>query len=173
MDASYAGRPVTVRAYAERVVIVAEGQTVGEHVRLSGRNQVAHNPWPYLKVLERKPGALRNGAPFRDWDLPGPVARLRDGLLKKSGGDRQFVESLCAAQWHSLDAVAVACELALEQQTPSAAAVLNLLHRLQPDPPRVEVTTPERLVLSTPPQADLGRYDRLLTQAREVPHAAP
>lgn len=80
-----------------------------------------------MKVLERKPGALRNGAPFRDWDLPGPVARLRDGLLKKSGGDRQFVEILCAAQWHSLDAVAVACELALEQQTPSAAAVLNLL----------------------------------------------
>lgn len=173
VDASYAGRPVTLRAYAERVVIVAEGQTVGEHVRLLERSQVAYNPWHYLQVLERKPGALRNGAPFQDWDLPGPIVCLRDGLLKKPGGDRQFVEILCAAQQHSLEAVAVACELALEQQTLSSAAVLNLLHRLQPNPPRVEVSTPERLRLNTPPKADLGRYDRLLTQAREVRHAAP
>jgi hypothetical protein len=173
VDASYAGRAVTVRAYAERVVIVTEGQTVGEHARLSGRHPIAYNPWHYLKVLERTPGALRNGAPFRDGDLPGPVTRLRDGLLKKSGGDRQFVEILCTAQQHSLEAVAVACELALQQHTPSVATVLNWLYRLQPDPPRVEVATPERLVLSTPPKADLGRSDRLLTQIPEVPPAAP
>jgi Mu transposase-like protein len=72
VDASSAGRPVTLRAQGARVVIVAEGQTVGEHARLSGRNQIAYNPWHYLKVLERKPGALRNGAPFRDWDLALP-----------------------------------------------------------------------------------------------------
>lgn len=97
VDASYAGRPVTGRAYAERVVSVAEGQTVGEHVRLSGRHPIAPNPWHYLQGLERKPGARRTGAPLRDWDLPGPGARLRDGLLKNSGGDRPFVESLWAA----------------------------------------------------------------------------
>jgi hypothetical protein len=57
---------------------------------------------------------------------PCPLTRLRDGLLKKLGGDRQFVEILCAAQQHGLEAVAVACELALEQHTPSAAAVLNV-----------------------------------------------
>jgi hypothetical protein len=41
VDASSAGRPVTLRAYAERVVIVTEGQIVGEHAwsastRISG-----------------------------------------------------------------------------------------------------------------------------------------
>jgi hypothetical protein len=122
-------------------------------------------------VLERKPGALRNGAPFQPWEWPHPIACLRDGLLKKPGGDRQFVEILCAAQHESLEALAVACELALEQGTPSAAAVLNVLHRLQPDPPPVEVATPERLRLTLPPQADLSRYDQRL-QAREVRQAA-
>jgi len=72
VDAAYARRAVTLRAYAERVVIVAEGRSVGEHARLAGRRQVAYNPWHYLKVLERKPGALRNGAPLRDWDLALP-----------------------------------------------------------------------------------------------------
>jgi hypothetical protein len=103
--------------------------------------------------------------------LPGPRVGLSDGLLKQPGGDRQCVEMLCAAQQPSLQAVALACEGALKQHTPSAAAVLNLLHRLQPDPPRVEVATPERLPLNTPPQAELGRYDRLLTQAQAVPPA--
>ena len=27
-------------------------------------------PWHYVPVLARKPGALRNGAPFKDWVLP-------------------------------------------------------------------------------------------------------
>ena len=30
------------------------------------------DPWHYLPVLQKKPGALRNGAPFKDWDLPDP-----------------------------------------------------------------------------------------------------
>jgi hypothetical protein len=79
VHASYAGRLVTLRAYAERIVIVAEGQTVGEHARLLGPSQVAYNPWHYLQVLERKPGAF---APCWDWDLPGPMVCLTEGLLK-------------------------------------------------------------------------------------------
>lgn len=143
---------------------------MGEQARLSGRHPLAYNPWPDLQVGERKPGALRNGAPVQPWEWPPPIARLRDGLLKKPGGDRQFVELLCAAPQDSLEAVAVACELA--QDTPSAAAVLNLLHRLQPDPPPIEVAPPEGLKRALPPQADLSRYDPRL-QARGGTPGAP
>ena len=69
--ASAVGRPVDVHAYADRIVIKQDGLVVGEHGRRFGRNQTAYDPWHYVPVLARKPGALRNGAPFKDWPLPG------------------------------------------------------------------------------------------------------
>src|SRR5207248_1109488 len=58
------GRPVEVQAYADRIVIRQEGQIVGEHARCFGRGETIFDPWHYVPVLARKPGALRNGAPF-------------------------------------------------------------------------------------------------------------
>ena len=78
------GRPVEVQAYADRIVIRQDGAIVGEHARCFGRGQTIYDPWHYVPVLARKPGALRNGAPFKNWVLPvitGPcaaqTARLR------------------------------------------------------------------------------------------------
>jgi hypothetical protein len=68
--ASAVGRPVEIRAYADRIVIRQDGRMVGEHARCFGRDQTIYDPWHYVPVLARKPGALRNGAPFKDWVLP-------------------------------------------------------------------------------------------------------
>jgi len=32
--------------------------------------EATHDPWHHVPMLARKPGALRNGAPFKDWLLP-------------------------------------------------------------------------------------------------------
>jgi hypothetical protein len=45
-----------------------DGTIVGEHARSFGRNQTVYDPWHYVPVLARKPGALRNDAPF--WAQP-------------------------------------------------------------------------------------------------------
>jgi hypothetical protein len=74
------GRPVEVRAYADRVVIWQDGEVVGEHARRFGRNQTGYDPWHFVPVLARKPGALRNGAPFGGWLLPDAVERVRRRL---------------------------------------------------------------------------------------------
>ena len=52
------GRPVDVRAYAERIVIRQDGEIVAEHPRSFGRGQIAYDPWHYVPILTRKPGAL-------------------------------------------------------------------------------------------------------------------
>jgi transposase len=74
------GRPVEIQAYAERVVIRQDGAIVGEHRRHFGRGETIYDPWHYVPVLTRKPGALRNGAPFRDWPLPASLERVRRKL---------------------------------------------------------------------------------------------
>lgn len=67
LAASAIGRPVEIRAYADRIELRQDGRLVGEHRRAFGRDQTIFDPWHYVPVLARKPGALRNGAPFKDW----------------------------------------------------------------------------------------------------------
>jgi len=51
-------------------------------------------------VLARKPGALRNGAPFKDWLLPASLERVRRKLKGSDDGDRQMVKVLSAVADH-------------------------------------------------------------------------
>jgi hypothetical protein len=87
--ATAVGRPVDVHAYAEGIVIRQDGMVVGEHARAFGRGQTVYDPWHYVPVLARKPGALRNGAPFKDWVLSPAMAAIRRKLRGSDDGDRQ------------------------------------------------------------------------------------
>jgi transposase len=156
-----ARRPVQVRVYADRLVIRCDGRVVGEHARRFGRDHTAFDPWHYLPILVRKPGALRNGAPFRDWSLPPALARTRRRLGSGDQADRQFVTILAAVPTEGLDAVSTACEEALAGGSVSADVVLNILAR-QRVPAQIEsVAPPAELALTTVPVADCARYDRL------------
>jgi hypothetical protein len=66
------------------------------HPRCFGREQVIDNPWHYVPALMRKPGASRNGAPFKGWVLPGALGRVRQKLSGSVNGDRQVVHLLNA-----------------------------------------------------------------------------
>ena len=102
-----------------------DGRIVGEHRRAFGRGQTVYDPWHYVPVLARKPGALRNGAPFKDWVLPGAIERVRRKLKAAPDGDRQMVEVLGAVLTDGLPAVEAACAEALKEGVHSADVVLN------------------------------------------------
>ena len=111
----------------------------------------------YIPLIERKPDALRNGAPFAD--LPEPFQRLRGLLLKREGGDRIMAKVLAAVPKSGLEAVLVAVELVLESGNPSAEHVENVLSRLKHAPVPEQVKT--LLEVSEAPIADTERYDGL------------
>ncbi len=48
-------------------------------------------PWHYIPLLKQKPGALRNGAPFENWDLPKAIAAIKKQYMKRAYGDHDFV----------------------------------------------------------------------------------
>ncbi len=159
--ASAIGRPVEVRAYAERIEIRQDGRVVVEHPRAFGRGQTVFDPWHYVPVLARKPGALRNGAPFKDWILPAALERIRRKLAGSADGDRQMVEILTAVLGDGLSAVEAACAEALREGVHSADVVLNILARQREPPTPVSLLTPESLRLHHEPVADCARYDSL------------
>jgi transposase len=164
VSASAVGRPVEIRAYADRIVIRQDGVTVGEHARCFGRGRTVYNPWHYVAVLARKPGALRNGAPFKDWLLPAALERVRRKLRGCHDGDRQTVSILSAVLSDGLPAVEAACAQALSEGVHSAAVILNILARKRDAPPALTILTPEALRLQHAPVADCARYDNLRRQ---------
>jgi hypothetical protein len=107
----------------------------------------------------KKPGALRNGAPFAT--MPEPLARLQQGLLRHPGGDRVMAQVLAAVPVHGLEAVLVAVELALESGRPSGEHVLNVLARLKSPAPTTATISAVPLSLAEEPLADVDRYERL------------
>ena len=165
VSASAVGKPVEVRAYADRIELRQDGRVVGEHRRVFGRAQMVFDPWHYVPVLARKPGAWRNGAPFKDWLLPGALERVRRKLAGVGDGDRQMVDILTAVLSDGLPAVEAACAEALREGVHSADVVLNILARQREPPPTVTILTPEALRLRHEPVADCARYDSLRSSA--------
>jgi hypothetical protein len=161
VNARAVGRPVEIQAYAERLVIRQAGAIVGEHARRFGRNQTIYDPWHYVPVLARKPGALRNGAPFKDWLLPTHLEQVRRRLQGSDDGDRQMVKILAAVLSDGLAAVEAACAEVLAGGVHSADIILNVLARRRDPAPAVTIPVPEALRLRQAPIADCGRYDSL------------
>ena len=177
VPASFANRPVSLRVYPERLVVAAEGQVLCEHTRFIDRS---HKQLPrtiydwrhYLAVIQRKPGALRNGAPFTE--LPPAFRQLQDLMLRKPGGDREMVDILALVLHHDEQAVLAAVEIALAEGVATKTHVLNLLHRLVdgkvtggPD-----IDAPQALILRLEPKANVERYDGLRAQTAGGRHAS-
>jgi transposase len=161
VSASAVGRPVDIHAYADRIVIRQDGRIVAEHRRVFSRGQTVYDPWHYVPVLARKPGALRNGAPFKDWVLPAALDRIRRRLAGSDDGDRQMVKILAAVLSDGLPAVEAACAQALAENVHSADVVLNILARRRDPGPAPPIHTPAALRLRHAPVADCARYDSL------------
>ncbi len=162
VEARAVGRPVEVQAYADHIVIRQDGAVVGEHRRRFGREETAYNPWHYAPVLAKKPGALRNGAPFKDWAPPAAMEKIRRKLAGSADGDRQMVKILAAVLDDGLPAGEAACAEALDQSVHSVDVILNMLARRRRDPgPPVTILTPDALQLRRAPLADCSRYDQL------------
>jgi hypothetical protein len=150
-----------VRACADRIVVLLGDEVVAEHPRGFRREQVVYDPWHYLPVLMRKPGALRNGAPFKDWDLPAALVRVRSKLAHHHDGDRQFVKVLSLVPEHGMAAVEAACAEALAAGIANGDVITAILARQRQPPAPPSVVTPDALRLRVEPISDCARYDTL------------
>jgi hypothetical protein len=169
----FAGQRVSTRLYPDRVGIVAEDAVVAGHERLADRGHIRYDWQHYIPLVQRKPGALRNGAPFAD--MPAPLKQLRLGLMRHEGGDKVMAQVLAAVPTAGLDAVLVAVELVIESGVLSAEHVENVVARLNASPLPACVET--SLQLKEVPIANTSRYDSLrgideeAADTAEVDHA--
>ena len=163
----WAGQMVSTRLYPNRVDVVGADALVASHARLPNRRQTAYDWQHYIDLVQRKPGALRNGTPFLE--MPSALLRLRQSLLRHPGGDRVMADVLSVVPQAGLESVLVAVELVLEGATPNGSIsvehVRNVLGRL--NAPQVPEQAETALQLTLVPQADTARYDRLRASGQD------
>ncbi len=160
-----ANRRVSLRVYPERLEAYADETRVAAHDRVFGKEQVRYGWQHHIPLVERKPGALRNGAPFAE--MPSPLRMLQDALLRRPGGDRLMAEVLACVPTFGLEAVAAAAERVLASGNVSVEHVRNVLTRLHEPPVPEPLETALRV--REAPLADAARYDR--PRRTEVGHA--
>ena len=163
VPAAYANQVISLHVYADRLNMVADGGMIATHKRVFNRHHHAGHTiydWRhYVPVLQRKPGALRNGAPFIE--MPDSFRTLQKTLLKRKGGDREMTDILALILQYPEAELEQAIVDSLKSGYPCKEHVINCLSRLHKEAPAAPVNTPEQLILTTEPKADTQRYDKL------------
>jgi hypothetical protein len=163
----YTNQLVSVRCYPAFLSVVADAYEIARHERSFERHMTYYDWRHYITLVERKPGALRNGAPFAT--MPQPLQQLQCHLLKHPGGDRVMTQVLAAVPEHGLDAVLLAVQAALDSGRPSVDHVLNVLSRLK-GPVANHNVAATKLQLVEEPAADVDRYESLRANPPEDRH---
>jgi transposase len=170
VDCDYVNKVIEIRAYANKIIIIFKGKIIGEHERCFERKKKIYDPWHYIAVLERKPGALRNGAPFKLLKLPQSLANMQEKLRAHEDGDKQFIKILLQVSTHGLDKVNEACTNALKTGVSDADFIKQYL---TPNVPQEKIEE-RQLQLREIPSEDLHCYNDVFLNGlyQEVNHGA-
>src|SRR6267142_2109834 len=128
VECGHVGQVVQVRIYAKEIMVMYRNKMIGHHKRSFERYKRIYDPWHYVPLLERKPGALRNGAPFKQLELPASVQKVREQLSHYPDGDKRFIHILLSVISHGLTAVEQACKAALSEGGCNDIVILKKLH---------------------------------------------
>src|SRR5690606_14807177 len=113
----YVHRTVEVKAFVDRVAVVAAGWVITEHRRSYGRHGQFLKLDHYLEILRRKPGVLKH---FRGWlayDLPEVYGRCLRPPLCQGRKVKEFIDVLILRRDHPKpEVVDQAVETALQRR---------------------------------------------------------
>ena len=159
-----------LRAYVDRVEITNGRQLVASHVRCWEREQDILNPLHYLSLLARRPRALAQAKPIRQWQADWPaVFDTYWDILQQKLPERQstatFIRILRLCEDHPEGIVAQALEQALNHHCYDYDGVRELLRRLvEPDlPSPLKLTDQPDLACVEVTPTDLSQFDQLLS----------
>ena len=166
VECAYVGLSVQIKSHAWSIIILHEGKIIGYHMRCFARHQKIYNPWHYVPALERKPGALRNGAPFKDLMnlLPPVFATIRHRLENYKDSDKQFVAILLLVNKHGLEKVTNACNQVIISGGSSATLVEQYLQPIA----QIASQETEFIQLQNPPDGDCSIYSELYLRGEKI-----
>ena len=110
VPSSYVGKQVVVKIYPFEVQISYQDQLIATHSRLLGKHDEALNPYHYLPLLAKKPGAIEDAKFMQDWHLP-PIfetyyKQLQARSCSKNTGTKEYIKILQLTEGHGIHKIA-------------------------------------------------------------------
>lgn len=106
----YVGKQVIIRLYPFEVQVSYQEQLIARHSRLLGKHDEALNPYHYLPLLAKKPGAIEDAKFMQDWHLP-PIfetyhKQLQARSCSKTAGTKEYIKILQLTESHGIHKIA-------------------------------------------------------------------
>jgi hypothetical protein len=169
-------RAATVKAYVDRIEIVAEGSVVARHPRGYERRQQILDPIHYLATLGRRPAALDHSKVYRDWRLPAEFSELRQALERRHGplgSGRQYIRVLQLLAQHPIERVQRAIRSCRSPETPCADRIIQHTFRLAErdagcEAPLDGIDRVDPVMTVQVRMPDLRHFDLLLTPGEQA-----
>jgi len=176
----WAFEKVTVKAYIDRIEVVAQGTVIASHHRSYDRGQLIFQEQHYLAILGRRPAALDHSNVFRHWELPACFTELRESLEVRHGpsaGARQYIRVLQLLARHPAKTVQQAIEYCCSKNALHADLIIQQTHRLAQRGQSTSNSLEElsrncELCQVQVPKPDLNQFDQFLTHNQGEPNHA-
>ena len=128
----YAGRPVLVKAFVDRLQVALEDRVIADHRRSYQRERDVLDPHHFLRLLLERPGAWEHSQAIREWQARWPAVYDRYWAeLRRQAPEpqnvREFVRILMLERSCSEAALAAALEWALAARCYTCDGVLRHL----------------------------------------------
>lgn len=164
VPAAYAGRPLTLKAYADRVCIYDAHQLIARHPRSQDRHQDIEDPDHAQQLLAQRKSAREQRLLVQFLALSPRAQAYREGLeIKRVNARAHLRKILALAEIHGKDAVARALDDGLALEAFSAEYIANILtarRHTDREPGALQLTRRADLLELELPEPDLTIYDR-------------
>ena len=141
---NHAHRQCVVKMFAEHIEVRSGTELIAKHRRAEGRHMHVLDPMHYLPLLERKPGLLGNGLPFKGEPWGEGLSRMRNELAwrRPEDGERRFARILLLLREHPAEAVGEAVGSCVRLGLFSDEAVVSMLRGCPQPRPRRTIDFP-------------------------------
>lgn len=164
VPASYAGRSLLLKAYADRVCVYADNKLVARHVRSMDRHKDIEDPQHPKELLAQRKSGREQRLIVQFLAISPRAQAYREGLEAKRVDARAHLRKIVAMlEMHGKEALARALDDGLELEAFSAEYIAHMLaarRRVGDEPGALQLTRGADLLDLELPEPDLSIYDR-------------
>ena len=173
VPSGFRGKTVGIELGLTDVRIIYKNELIATHSRELATDRWVINPWHYLDILQRKPGAFSSSRILshmeENWDPV--VKKVYEQQVKKYGefeGAREFISTLLCFKDRSYQDMIAVLELSLEQKTVAKETIELIAETTGEDLINFEEAKTAHIAAIANfsiPEADVDRFDALMEVA--------